>query len=145
MEFKEVFWTFTWHTHCHVDHSKWIRYGVWKYYSIWCNKHYKKTTLFWLRKLVRRYPKWHLSNLTKVPSWTSHFGLGHFELGLFGWFFYWIFLFLLLVNNVLIATIYDIVLNNYIYIILYNAYYMIYHIIIIIIFIYLFTYLYYLA
>ncbi len=37
--------------------------------------HYKKIRFFLLGKLVKRYPKWPLSNLMKVPSWTSRFDM----------------------------------------------------------------------
>jgi len=40
-----------------------------------CNIHYKKTRFFLLEKLVKRYLKWPLSDLTKVPSWTSRLNL----------------------------------------------------------------------
>jgi hypothetical protein len=48
--------------------------------------------VFLLEKLVKGYPKWPLSNLTKVPSLTNHFGPGHFDydflVGFFIVFFY---------------------------------------------------------
>jgi hypothetical protein len=39
----------------------------------------KKQGFFFWRKLVKRYPKWPMSDLTKVSSWTSRFGPDRFD------------------------------------------------------------------
>ncbi len=49
--------------------------------------HYKRIRFFLLGKLVKRHPKWPLSNLTKVSSWTSCFDMATLTKS-----FYWYFL-----------------------------------------------------
>jgi hypothetical protein len=68
--------------------TNWLLQNVWPCVDVLVNfpflhnlvyKHYKKTRFFLLGKLVKRYPKWPLSNLSKVSSWTSCFRHGHFD------------------------------------------------------------------
>jgi hypothetical protein len=56
------------------------------------------------------YPKWPLSDLTKVPSWISRFGPYHFDLVFLVGFFYWTFFIVFFINEKYFdKNIYDII------------------------------------